>query len=148
MSIEATVVRGHGVASGASGDPRFPAGTLALQFPIFARHGLDLSGFHPGTINLDIAPASYEIMEARLTLTDIQWHPACPPETFSFFDCQLGTTRALIYYPHPETKPEHFQSPTVLEILAPKIDNLAYGQKLNFTPDPSQLVIHPEKISR
>ena len=141
MTIEGEVVRGHGVASGASGDPRFPAGTLALQFPVFARHDLDLSGFHPGTINLDIAPASYEIVAARLTLTNIQWHPDCPPETFSFFDCLLGTTPALIYYPHPETKPGHFQSPTVLEVLAPKIEGLSYGQRLHFTPDPGQLLI-------
>jgi len=145
--IEATVVRGHGVASGAGGDPRFPAGTLRLQFPLFARHGLDLSGLHPGTINLDLSPASFEILRPKLTLTNIHWHPHCPPETFSFFDCRLGQPgvetdiAALIYYPHPETKPEHFQASTVLEILAPKLEGLTYGQKLGIEPDPSQLRI-------
>lgn len=147
MMIEATVVRGHGVASGAGGDPRFPGGTLHLQFPIFAQHGLDLSGIHPATINLDISPAMYQIVRAKLTLHNICWQPDYPAETFSFFDCQITqpatgrSTSALIYYPHPETKPEHFQSSSVLEILAPKLADLNYGQKLQLAPDPSQLRI-------
>ena len=142
QAIQATVVRGHGVASGIAGDPRFPHGTLHMQFPIFARHGLDLSGFFPGTINLDIAPATYQILKPKLTLKNIHWHPDCPPETFSFFDCQLDGENALIYYPHPETKPEHFQSEGVLEIIGPKIKNLMYGQKLKLTPAREQFQIN------
>jgi hypothetical protein len=143
--IRGLVVRGHGVASGSSGDPRFPDGTLRLQFPIFASLGLDLDGIFPGTINLDIAPARYEIVSPRLTLTNIHWHPDCPAETFSFFDCEIAApgddprTPALIYLPHPETKPEHFQAPSVLEILAPKRPALHYGQALELSPDPEQL---------
>jgi hypothetical protein len=146
--IPATVARGHGVASGTGGDPRFPEGTLRLQFPLFERSGLDLGGMHPGTINLDIAPARYEIVRAKLTLTNIHWHPDCPAETFSFFDCQIElaglTTRALIYYPHPETKPEHFQSPSVLEIIAPKIENLSYGQTVRVSTDPTQIRLYTD----
>ena len=148
--IRGLVVRGHGVASGSSGDPRFPGGTLRLQFPIFASLGLDLDGIFPGTINLDIAPARYEIGSPRLTLTNIQWHPDCPAETFSFFDCEIAApgsdrkTPGLIYLPHPETKPEHFQAPSVLEILAPWWPELHYGQALELHTDPEQLQFaHP-----
>ncbi|MFT5107872.1 MAG: hypothetical protein ACI9UA_003507 [Pseudoalteromonas tetraodonis] len=140
----ATVTRGHGVASGQGADPRFPAGTLRLQLPLFADGGLDVSGLHPGTINLDISPASYQIIHSKLTLTKVRWHPDCPAETFSFFDCQLEGHPALIYYPHPETKPEHFQSESVLEVLAPKLAGIHYGQTLRLTTDPHQLRIRQE----
>jgi hypothetical protein len=35
-----------------------------------------------------------------------------------------------IYHPHPETKPEHFQTPDVLELLLPLVPGLAYGDAL------------------
>ena len=37
--ISGQIVEGHGVASGRAGDPRFPEGTLALQWPIFEKNG-------------------------------------------------------------------------------------------------------------
>lgn len=143
--IEALVVAGHGVASGSSNDPRFPDGTLGLQFPIFSAQGLNLDGIYPGTINLDISPFHYEIIESKLTLPGIKWHADCPPEDFSFFDCEFifpgasAATKALVYYPHPDTKPEHHQAPNVLEILAPKIPDLHYGQLLEIEPAEGQL---------
>ena len=33
----------------------------------------------------------------------------------------------LVYYPHPDTKPDHFQDETTVEVLAPFIDDLATG---------------------
>ncbi len=52
------VRQGHGVASGRAPDSPYPAGTIALQAPLFARHGLDLSPFFPGTLNLHFPGAS------------------------------------------------------------------------------------------
>ncbi|CDN16785.1 hypothetical protein RintRC_4485 [Richelia intracellularis] len=48
----------------------------------------------------------------------------------------------LIYYPHPETKPEHFQSPDVLEILTGYIDNLHYGDELTLEVNSQQIKIY------
>ena len=141
-TLQATVVRGHGVASGVARDPRFPAGTLQMQFPFFAKHGLQLGGFFPGTINLDISPASYRILQPKQTIADLRWHPDCPPETFSFFDCRIDGEAALIYYPHPETKPEHFQSPSVLEILAPELEGIRYGKRVQLSTKPQQIEFH------
>jgi len=142
--VSAVVVHGHGVASGVGGDPRFPDGTLGLQFPIFTSLGLDLDGFHIGTINLSITPVRYKVIRPRLTLADVKWHPDCPAETFSFFDCKLFAkgeppVSALIYRPHPETKPEHFQADDVLEVLAPNLPDIDYGQTIDLLPDPAQL---------
>jgi hypothetical protein len=130
--VRATVLPGYGVASGRSGDPRFPGGTLAMQTPYFRERGLDLAPYHSGTLNLSIAPSRYRVLRPRLTLRDVRWHPTEPAEDFSFFDCRLttdagATAAGLIYYPHPETKPDHVQPDDVLEVLSPWIAGLGYG---------------------
>ena len=141
--IAATVVPGHQVASGLNGDPRFPGGTLAMQVPYFRARGLDLSRYHPGTLNLSIAPLVYRVAGPRMTFRQVQWHPVEPAEDFSFFDCRIrfaGAEHAgLIYYPHPETKPEHFQADHVLEVLAPTIAGMVYGSVVELAVDPGQM---------
>jgi hypothetical protein len=142
--VTATVKQGHRVASGTKDDPRFPGGTLAMQAPFFERLGVNLAAYHPGTLNLSIAPHHYQVLKPRLTFRQVQWHPMEPAEDFSFFDCQLQLgeqepVAALIYYPHPETKPEHFQAPDVLEVLAPTIMGLEYGSMLSLAVDPGQM---------
>jgi len=37
---------------------------------------------------------------------------------------------ALIYYPHAETKIGHFQNKSTMEIIAPFINNIEYGDIL------------------
>ena len=110
------VVRGHGVASGRAGDPRFPHGTVAMQIPFFRERGLDLAGFHP----------------------------EMPAETFSFARATLvrdgARFPAWIYWPHPETKPEHFQPGGVAEVIAPPVPGLAYGDRVVLETMPDQAV--------
>lgn len=137
ISVSARVVEGHGVASGKSRDSRFPGGTLQMQFPFFRERGLDLSSCHPGTLNLSLSPHRYEILEPAYTFRNVAWHPTEPAEDFSFFSCEVLKSReatpfpAWIYHPHPETKPEHFQSADVLEIIAAeKITGITYGSNL------------------
>ncbi|MBG29557.1 MAG: hypothetical protein CMI31_06095 [Opitutae bacterium] len=123
INVLARVVAGHGVASGIANDPRFPEGTLAMQKPFFRERGLDLGKFHEGTLNLSIEPHQYAIRQAAFSFKQVNWSPDLPAEDFSFFNCRLKTedmrkyVDGLVYYPHPETKPEFFQDPTTLEIL-------------------------------
>jgi len=142
--IPATIVQGHRVASGLNGNPRFPGGTLRMQLPFFRELGLDLSGYHLGTLNVSIAPLSYRIVQARLTFRDVKWHPAEPAEDFSFFYVVvhrdgLPPVSGLIYFPHPETKPEHFQKPDVLELLLPWTEGLGYGTKIKLDVPTQQM---------
>jgi hypothetical protein len=63
------------------------------------------------------------------------WTDLHPPETFSFWNIKLRSidnhnVNGLIYYPHPETKARHWQSASVLEILAPRMTNLGEGSPL------------------
>ena len=146
IRVAGRVERGYGVASGRAQDPRFPQGTLAMQQPFFERQGLDLSQYFLGTINLSIAPHRYQIKQAKQTFRQIQWSPTEPAEDFSVFDCRLlvGSQPpfdGLIYYPHPETKPEHFQPPTTLEIITHWINNLQYGDQLLLEVNSQQISI-------
>ena len=143
--VPAHVTRGHRVASGLNGNPRFPGGTLAMQRPYFAQRGLDLGRFHGGTLNLRIAPRHAVVKRPRLTFEQVRWHPEDPPETFSFFDAQLRhdghIVDALVYRPHPQTKPTHFQADDILELLAPFVPGLGYGIAVDLATDPSQMVL-------
>jgi hypothetical protein len=131
MRISAVVRQGHGVASGKAKDPRYPKGTIKAQYEHFLQNGLDLSQYYLGTINLDIAPYSFKIIKPKCFLEQISWSEFIPPENFYFFDVSIqlnqNTYKGLIYMPDPATKAEHFQNPTILELLLPKIDGLAYG---------------------
>ncbi len=128
------MVPGHQVASGRGGDPRFPGGTVKMQAPFFRALGLDLSTFYYGTVNVSIAPWRYQVVQPRWTFRAVKWHPTAPAEDFSFFDLEVlrggdPAIKGLVYYPHPETKPEHFQRADVLELLLPFVPGLAYGDR-------------------
>jgi hypothetical protein len=144
--IPATIVQGHRVASGLNGNPRFPGGTLRMQLPFFEELGLDLSTFYPGTLNVSIAPLSYRVVQARHTFRALKWHPEDPAEDFSFFDVTVhrdgaALVRGLIYHPHPDTKPVHFQKPDVLELLLPWTEGLSYGTKIRLEVPDEQMMI-------
>jgi hypothetical protein len=146
IAVKGRVRSGYGVASGRANDPRFPNGTIALQKPFFKAMGLDLDGYFAGTINVAIAPHHYGIRQAKYTFRSVKWSPTEPAEDFSFFDCRIlrGTDAprsGLIYYPHPETKPEHFQAPDVLEIITGWIEGLKVGDEIGVECDRYQIEI-------
>ena len=150
--VTARVVQGHQVASGLNNNARFPGGTLRMQSPHFLARGFDLGAFHLGTVNVSIAPCSYRVGKARHTFHNVKWHPKEPAEDFSFFDVRLlhrdgDAIAGSIYYPHPETKPEHFQPPDMLELLLPFIEGLSYGMELRLEIPAAQLVIEPPESS-
>ena len=134
--VTGIVKEGHQVASGHACDERFPNGTLAMQIPAFAKVGVDLSPFHRGTLNVSIAPHSFKVAKAWKTLPNIKWSPVMPAENFSFYRCgirAIGNTAfigGLVYWPHPSTKPEFHQDSSILEILAPYLDGVKYGSRV------------------
>ena len=145
IRVQGTVVQGHRVASAQTRDPRFPGGTVAMQASLFREAGLDLSPYHLGTLNVSIAPHRYAVIRAKHTFRNVKWAATEPAEDFSFFDCRVyvgsEARSGLIYYPHPETKPEHDQPPDVLEVLAPFIPDVGYGDTLVLELDPAQIRI-------
>lgn len=130
--LPGTVVAGHGVASGSGQDRRYPAGTIKLQQPFFLERGVDLSGYYPGTLNVDLAPLTPVPAKPQFDGV-IRWF-ADIEERFllSAVEIEAHGERhtGLWYYPHPETKPAHFQRSTVVELLLPWIDGLHVGDRV------------------
>jgi hypothetical protein len=131
------VCAGHGVASGRSAGQThnpYPAGTIAMQMPHFKALGLDVSDCFAGTVNLDIAPSSWQLLQADHCFENMRWTHLHPPETFSFVALsviwQTSPVLGWLYYPHPETKAAHFQSRSVMELLLPKLEGLKLGDLL------------------
>lgn len=145
QSVRGVILRGHGVASGTGSDRRYPAGTLELQRPHFTQRGLDLSCYHEGTLNVDIAPASFALLKPVHTFRQVEWTNLHPPEDFSFSRCSLihdgNIYEGWVYTPHPETKAAHFQPPTILEIIAPFIENLTYGDQVLLRLNPAEITL-------
>lgn len=47
--------------------------------------------------------------------------------------------RGFVYFPHPDTKPEHFQKPDVLELLLPWMEGLGYGNNIRLEVPAEQM---------
>ncbi|EDX83601.1 hypothetical protein S7335_781 [Synechococcus sp. PCC 7335] len=131
------------MASGLTENSPYEQGTLKMQQPYFQALGLDLSNFYLGTINLSIAPHTFELVQPKYTFRNIKWHPNYPPETFSFSPCivehQDRSVQGYVYYPHPETKIGHFQDSSIIEIIAPLLSNIEYGDRLSVRLNPQEI---------
>jgi hypothetical protein len=130
--ISGAIVAGYRVASGTGQDRRYPGGTIRLQQPFFRDRGIDLSGYYPGTLNVDLAPVApvpqhpcfdghlcwFGNHEERFILSPVE------------VEAKGARHAGLWYYPHPDTKPAHFQQRTVVELLLPWIDGLQTGDQV------------------
>jgi len=141
----AKVIKGYQVASGLAEDSPYPDGSIKMQAPIFAKLGVDLSDFYLATLNLDIKPRIFEMNAPQFALKRVKWTELCQPEDFSLSPCELiyqdNKYRGFIYYPHPETKPQHFHSNSVIEVIAEFIPDIAYGDTITLCYCPNEVEI-------
>jgi len=142
LTVPGRIVPGHQVASQPS--EHYPLGTIALQLPFFKACGLDLSAYHRATLNVSISPQVFKLVQPQFTFRNVNWTIHHPPEDFSFSRCRIKYRDAQydgwIYYPHPETKQRHFQNLSLVEVIAPLIPNLAYG-------DAVELVVNADEVA-
>lgn len=148
QTVTGVVKRGHQIASGQAENSPYPNGSIAIQMPVFQALGLALSDCFPGTLNVTISPYTFVLKAPVHTFRQVQWTPYHSPEHFSFSPCWLKFDSqqydGWVYYPHPETKRRHFQDASTLEILAPRIPNIQYGDRLELAVDPQQIdIIEP-----
>lgn len=126
------LAQGHQVASRPSKD--YPYSSLEKQKPYFKAHGLDLSPYFNGTLNISIAPREFGMTSPEFTFPLIEWTDLHPPETFSFSRCKVSFEgreyAGWVYYPHPETKKTHFQNPSLIEVITYEIANIKYGDAI------------------
>jgi hypothetical protein len=146
-SVSGILTTGYGVASGASAD--YPYGALERQIPIFRSHGLDLSPFFRGTLNIDIRPFVFRLVRPEFTFRAVQWTDLHPPEDFSFSHCRVVFRRRTyggwLYYPHPETKRRNFQSPSLLEVITRRIPRVVPGDRVQVLVDSARVSL--ERVS-
>lgn len=145
QTVEGTVVPGHKVASGAASDSPYPRGTIEMQVPFFQALGLDLAECFQGTLNISISPSTFQLTDPEFTFQGVEWTDRHPPEDFSFSRCRVlfegSIYDSLIYYPHPETKQRNFQTPSILEIIAPPIPEISYGDAVEVEYNPSEIIL-------
>jgi hypothetical protein len=143
------VIEGYRIASGLTSNSPYSDGSIKLQTPVFQALGLDISNYYPGTINININPYIYTSCSPWKTFLNVDWIDLNPPEDFSFFQVILiyesNHYDGLIYLPHPETKARHHQSLNILEILAPYIENISYGDELEIIIDSNEIVFIREQ---
>jgi hypothetical protein len=145
VNVDGVVVQGHGIASGRNPHSPYPAGSIELQKPFFKELGLDLAAYFDGTLNVSIRPYTFTLANPQYTFRQVNWIDVIPPEDFSFSQCKViyedKTYDSLIYYPHPETKIHHFHDPSILEILAPHIPHIMYGDKTHLLLNPHEITL-------
>tara|TARA_R110000737_G_scaffold56052_4_gene80027 strand:- start:7818 stop:8267 length:450 start_codon:yes stop_codon:yes gene_type:complete len=129
-----TLVKGHQVASGIANDPRFVKGTIAAQLPLFQTLGLDIESFHRATLNAKFDCNSIILNHYDYYFKQVKWHKQMPAEDFKFCRCHILANEkcypAIIYQPQAVTKTEHFHAINQLELIAPFIANISYGDSL------------------
>src|SRR5690606_20611957 len=140
---------GHQVASRPSKD--YPYSTLEKQKPLFQNLGLDLFPFFNGTLNISIAPLTFKMERPEFTFERVEWTDLHPPETFSFSRCNVvfknQNYSGWVYYPHPETKKNHFQNPSLIEVIAFEIPNIQYGDSIDIELNEDEIKIIEQEVS-
>lgn len=155
MELQGTLVSGYQVDSGNSTrDKRFPLGTLRMQAPYFAALGFDFDEYFDrkhvwGSLNVDIAPYTYTQVKSDHFLKAVHWTDLQPAEnffiTYATVKFRDQSYKAIVYNPDPATKPNHFQFPTIMQFIAEKIPDIAYGDKLTVQiPDDHFTIQDPE----
>jgi len=144
--LSGMIVEGYRVASGPSKD--YPYSTLEKQIPLFKQLGLNLDGFYLGTLNISIAPATFELSNPEYTFRQVEWTDLHPPEDFSFSHCKIrykgGSYAGYVYYPHPETKKRHFESASLIEVISVYIPGIHYGEMVELELNSDEIRIRAE----
>ena len=129
--VKGRVVKGYQVASGSNRNSPYPRGSIIMQMPFFRKLGLNLYGLYPATINISIFPEKFALINPEYTFRDVKWSENHPAEDFSFYRCKLlyqnNIYDGFIYYPHPETKPDHYHDDSTIEVICRYIKNIYYG---------------------
>lgn len=144
ITLQGVLKKGYRVASGPSAAyPEY--GSIEKQKPYFKDLGLDLDGMFNGTLNIDIHPYEFNISNPAYTFRQVQWTDLTHAEDFSFSRCRVifngREFHGWVYYPHPETKKDHFQDASTVEVLAPWIPGIKYGDAVELTLNRNEVQI-------
>lgn len=148
LKVSGVVTQGFRIASGLNTEGvSGPYGitikdSFVQQRPFFEAEIPEMKNVWTGTINVDISPHTHRMIGFTKEIT-CEWHPKIT-ETFGLVTGVTLTHAgknypAIIYYPMPS----EFHEPrmNVIEILAPKIEGLAYGDKVDLVLPADKVVV-------
>ena len=144
VTLKGTLQKGYRVASGPS--EAYPEyGSIEKQKPYFKELGLDLDGMFNGTLNISIDPYEFRMTSPEFRFEKVKWTDLTNAEDFSFSGCKVSYQgreyNAWVYYPHLETKKNHFQDVSTIEVLAPYIHGIQYGDALEISINPDEIAV-------
>jgi hypothetical protein len=143
--LPGTVLAGHGVAGGTPPHSPYPAGTISMQIPRFRELGLDLTGFHPATLNISTRPHRVRITNPAYHFDEVSWTAVHGPESFDFIHVVLlletRRVEAWGYRPTADTKAGHPQPREVLEVIAPYLADVRREGEILLELDPNEVVV-------
>lgn len=131
--ITGKVKQGLRIASGSNLDPTLKLNnTIYLQKPFFEKaHIPNISEFYNGTINLDISPNKFKILQPDYEVT-CEWIDGVT-ETFWFVEVSINFKnkkyQGYIYYPCPSKVKSH--NDDTIELLSKKIPDLHYDDLIS-----------------
>ena len=143
-TLTGKLIEGYRVASGPS--EAYPEyGSIEKQKPYFKQLGLDLDHVFNGTLNISIAPYEFEVTRPEYTFQNVKWTELTNAEDFSFSRCKITFQETkhegFVYYPDPKTKKDHFQSASTIEVLAPFILDIKYGDTVEISLNRKEIKI-------
>jgi len=148
--LTGVLLKGYQIASGTSPITPYKDGSIKLQKPFFEERGFCMKKLYLATLNIDIPNHEFTIVKPTYHFKHLKWEEDSPPETFSIVPCTLKYKMkqydAFIYYPHVETKTNHIQKKSTLEILAPFIEEISYGDNIQLILDTQKINIYFSKV--
>lgn len=152
VTLKGRLKKGYRVASGPS--KAYPEyGSIEKQKPYFKKRGLNLDHTFNGTLNISIHPYELIMHKPQYRFEKVKWTELTNAEDFSFSQCRVKFREVeysgWVYYPDPKTKPEHFQDISTVEVLAPYIPNIKYGNvvEVSLNSEEIKVFLHKELIS-
>jgi hypothetical protein len=143
-TLPARLKKGYRVASRPS--KAYPEyGSIEKQKPYFKKLGLNLDRVFNGTLNISIKPYEFVMTKPEHKFKKVKWTELTNAEDFSFSQCKIKFQgkeyTGWVYYPDPKTKKDHFQSASTVEVLAPYIEGIKYGNKLELSLNSAEIKI-------
>jgi hypothetical protein len=116
--------------------------TVYRQFPFFRDAGVaGIDHMHPGTINIDVSPREFSIIEPDYRIT-CEWIPGIR-ETFWLTSVTLiydeKEYSGYIYYPC--ISEQHVARNFMIEVITEKIDGVAYGDDVLLVLDTKSIQV-------
>jgi len=141
ITIKGIISEGLKAASGQR--HKGAAGTIALQKPGLKSIGVEVDKLFNGTINLQLKQG-FHITKPDYTLTDYEWIEGVF-ESFDILRCKIkygqSTYEGYVYRPK-ESEHAAAHEASIVELLAPEIPGIRYGDRLSIDVAKDRVVLN------